>query len=123
MTNFLNFSTIYSCNRFNLINDIASSNENLNNIDQNQNKLNSLYPHGLYRYKRPTNFFNNSISRPNSRVSSPTTRYSRTTGTTDSSLKSDREAHLFDFPLMGDDFFLYLARMELKCKFKKSMYT
>lgn len=27
-------------------------------------------------------------------------------------------AHLFDFDLVGDDFMLYLARMELKCKFK-----
>lgn len=27
-------------------------------------------------------------------------------------------AHLFDFDLLGDDFMLYLARMELKCRFK-----
>lgn len=29
------------------------------------------------------------------------------------------EAHLLDFLLLGDDFFLYMARMELGCKFHK----
>ncbi|XP_075146702.1 oskar [Haematobia irritans] len=32
---------------------------------------------------------------------------------------SDYEAHLLDFLLLGDDFFLFMARMELRCKFKK----
>ncbi|XP_062122114.1 maternal effect protein oskar [Drosophila sulfurigaster albostrigata] len=34
-------------------------------------------------------------------------------------INSDCDAYLLDFPLLGDDFFLYLARMELKCRFKK----
>nr|Q24741.1 RecName: Full=Maternal effect protein oskar [Drosophila virilis]AAA28426.1 oskar [Drosophila virilis] len=34
-------------------------------------------------------------------------------------INSDYDAYLLDFPLLGDDFFLYLARMELKCRFKK----
>ncbi|XP_067642898.1 maternal effect protein oskar [Eurosta solidaginis] len=54
-----------------------------------------------------------------SRASSPSvtksSRYNESIYTTD----SDYEAHLLDFPLLGDDFFLFLARMELRCKFKK----
>ncbi|XP_017071884.2 maternal effect protein oskar isoform X1 [Drosophila eugracilis] len=34
-------------------------------------------------------------------------------------INSDYDAFLLDFPLMGDDFMLYLARMELKCRFKR----
>lgn len=34
-------------------------------------------------------------------------------------INSDYDAYLLDFPLLGDDFVLYLARMELKCRFKK----
>ncbi|XP_017968973.1 maternal effect protein oskar isoform X1 [Drosophila navojoa] len=34
-------------------------------------------------------------------------------------INSDYDAYLLDFPLLGDDFLLYLARMELKCRFKK----
>ncbi|XP_030374856.1 maternal effect protein oskar [Scaptodrosophila lebanonensis] len=34
-------------------------------------------------------------------------------------IKSDYDAYLLDFPLLGDDFFMYLARMELKCRFRK----
>ncbi|XP_016978919.2 maternal effect protein oskar [Drosophila rhopaloa] len=34
-------------------------------------------------------------------------------------ISSDYDAYLLDFPLMGDDFMLYLARMELKCRFKR----
>lgn len=37
-------------------------------------------------------------------------------------INSDYDAYLLDFPLLGDDFFLYLARMELKCRFKKCKY-
>ncbi|XP_046805267.1 maternal effect protein oskar [Lucilia cuprina] len=53
-----------------------------------------------------------------SRSSSPTTKswYTNDSVYTD----SDYEAHLLDFLLLGDDFFLYMARMELRCKFKKN---
>lgn len=34
-------------------------------------------------------------------------------------INSDYDAYLLDFPLMGDDFMLYLARMELKCRFRR----
>ncbi|EDV95081.1 maternal effect protein oskar [Drosophila grimshawi] len=34
-------------------------------------------------------------------------------------INSDNDAYLLDFPLLGDDFLLYLARMELKCRLKK----
>ncbi|XP_017845654.1 maternal effect protein oskar isoform X2 [Drosophila busckii] len=34
-------------------------------------------------------------------------------------MNSDYDAYLLDFPLLGDDFLLYLARMELKCHFRK----
>eukprot|EP00099_Drosophila_melanogaster_P013482 NP_001303468.1 oskar, isoform D [Drosophila melanogaster] len=45
-----------------------------------------------------------------------------TSGTYNDSLltiNSDYDAYLLDFPLMGDDFMLYLARMELKCRFRR----
>ncbi|XP_039495831.1 maternal effect protein oskar [Drosophila santomea] len=45
-----------------------------------------------------------------------------TSGTYSDSLltiNSDYDAYLLDFPLMGDDFMLYLARMELKCRFRR----
>uniref|UniRef100_A0A1A9WH07 OSK domain-containing protein n=1 Tax=Glossina brevipalpis TaxID=37001 RepID=A0A1A9WH07_9MUSC len=45
----------------------------------------------------------------------------KSTQTTDSIFTdSDYEAHLLDFLLLGDDFFLYMARMELGCKFKRN---
>ncbi|KAH8304938.1 hypothetical protein KR018_011251 [Drosophila ironensis] len=45
-----------------------------------------------------------------------------TSGTNNDSLmtiSSGYDAFLLDFPLMGDDFFLYLARMELCCRFRR----
>ncbi|XP_014097070.1 maternal effect protein oskar isoform X3 [Bactrocera oleae] len=56
-----------------------------------------------------------STSRPTSPSCTKSSRYNDSIYTTD----SDYEAHLLDFPLLGDDFFLFLARMELRCKFKK----
>ncbi|XP_017477309.1 PREDICTED: uncharacterized protein LOC108367226, partial [Rhagoletis zephyria] len=55
-------------------------------------------------------------SRPSSPAYTKSSRYNDSVYTSD----SDYEAHLLDFPLLGDDFFLFLARMELRCKFKKS---
>ncbi|XP_073830380.1 oskar [Musca autumnalis] len=52
-----------------------------------------------------------------SRSSSPTTKSCYTNDSRYT--ESDYEAHLLDFLLLGDDFFLYMARMELRCKFKK----
>uniref|UniRef100_A0A1I8MS01 HTH OST-type domain-containing protein n=1 Tax=Musca domestica TaxID=7370 RepID=A0A1I8MS01_MUSDO len=52
-----------------------------------------------------------------SRSSSPTTKSCYTNDSLYAD--SDYEAHLLDFLLLGDDFFLYMARMELRCKFKK----
>ncbi|XP_004529163.1 maternal effect protein oskar isoform X2 [Ceratitis capitata] len=78
----------------------------------NTNKLEKQFP-----------TFNHPIlksSGPNTnRASSPScTRSSRDNNSIYTS-DSDYEAHLLDFPLLGDDFFLFLARMELRCKFKK----
>ncbi|XP_013106491.2 maternal effect protein oskar [Stomoxys calcitrans] len=58
----------------------------------------------------------NSMPR-SSRSSSPTGKscYTNDSMFTD----TDYDAHLLDFLLMGDDFFLFMARMELRCKFKK----
>ncbi|XP_068157691.1 LOW QUALITY PROTEIN: maternal effect protein oskar [Drosophila tropicalis] len=51
----------------------------------------------------------------------PTTTTISSNSQTDSifTINSDYDAYLLDFPLLGDDFLLYLARMELKCRFKK----
>lgn len=64
---------------------------------------------------------NNNYRKPvpvSSLSSSPTPKscYTNESAFTD----SDYEAHLLDFLLLGDDFFLYMARMELRCKFRKS---
>lgn len=69
---------------------------------------------------RTTTYIPHKGSMPrSSRSSSPTTK---SCYTNDSVLiDNDYEAHLLDFLLMGDDFFLHMARMELRCKFKKSM--
>jgi len=55
--------------------------------------------------------------------SSSYARGSQTSLSTNNIETSDYEAHLLDFLLLGDDFFLYLARMELKCKFKKGKWV
>lgn len=60
-----------------------------------------------------------SLIPPYSQHSSPNA--AKSCQTTDSIFTdSDYEAHLLDFLLLGDDFFLYMARMELGCKFKRS---
>lgn len=37
-------------------------------------------------------------------------------------IPGDYVAHILDFLLLGDDFFLYMARMELGCKFHRSKF-
>ncbi|XP_017058667.1 maternal effect protein oskar [Drosophila ficusphila] len=49
----------------------------------------------------------------------PTTLSSGTFNDSILTMSSDYDAYLLDFPLMGDDFLLYLARMELNCRFKR----
>ncbi|XP_026831612.1 maternal effect protein oskar isoform X2 [Drosophila erecta] len=49
----------------------------------------------------------------------PTTLSSGTYADSLLTINSDYDAYLLDFPLMGDDFMLYLARMELKCRFRR----
>ncbi|XP_065354390.1 maternal effect protein oskar [Calliphora vicina] len=79
--------------------------QNVNNVATIDNRRSSLNPYktGLPR---------------SSRSSSPAAKswYTNDSAYTD----SDYEAHLLDFLLLGDDFFLYMARMELRCKFKKN---
>ncbi|XP_022213619.2 maternal effect protein oskar [Drosophila obscura] len=51
----------------------------------------------------------------------PTTISSGTQHDSMFTINSDYDAYLLDFPLLGDDFLLYLARMELRCRFKRSV--
>lgn len=114
--------------------DRAPSSTDLNNLnaivptsyDNNINHLNSLYHKGNLnngRESKPRRSLNAPArgSRPQtSRSRSPTVR----SYTTNDSMftDSDYEAHLLDFLLLGDDFLLFMARMELRCKFKKSKF-
>lgn len=104
--------------------DLATFRNNLNHLNNlfgcqqqdqaYQTNLNNIPP-DLRRSS--LNFFKNIMPRT-SRSSSPTAKscYTSNSAFTD----SDYEAHLLDFLLLGDDFLLYMARMELRCKFKKS---
>ncbi|XP_017104763.2 maternal effect protein oskar [Drosophila bipectinata] len=80
------------------------------NPSQNQNYHQDIYNNhnrDMLEFKRPRDL-----------TPTPTT----TSGTQNDSMmtiSSDFDAFLLDFPLMGDDFFLYLARMELNCRFKR----
>ncbi|SPP84428.1 maternal effect protein oskar [Drosophila guanche] len=51
----------------------------------------------------------------------PTTISSGTQHDSMFTINSDYDAYLLDFPLLGDDFLLYMARMELRCRFKRSV--
>ncbi|XP_011188082.1 maternal effect protein oskar [Zeugodacus cucurbitae] len=84
---------------------------------QQQNYLNTNKLEKQFNpFKQPTaRYIPTSTSRPTSPTCTKSSRYNDSIYTTD----SDYEAHLLDFPLLGDDFFLFLARMELRCKFKK----
>ncbi|KAM7362286.1 oskar [Cochliomyia hominivorax] len=119
-------NTTGSClNNFN--SEIPSNKNNVNhfkNLFQNQqnqhhqqyqtndNNLPSIEPR-----RSSINTYKPTIPK-SSRSSSPTAKswYTNDSAYAD----SDYEAHLLDFLLLGDDFFLYMARMELRCKFKKN---
>ncbi|XP_055851653.1 maternal effect protein oskar [Episyrphus balteatus] len=115
----------YLFNRFNNREEIANNlnANNLKNINNNQ------------QFPAMNGFTNNLNSKPDDRMFKkplPKARiYTSSQGppspTTTKSLQEQdwgvindwtQGAHLFDFELLGDDFMLYLARMELKCKFK-----
>ncbi|XP_001359508.2 maternal effect protein oskar isoform X1 [Drosophila pseudoobscura] len=61
-----------------------------------------------YQYQYPTT------------TPTPTTISSGTQHDSMFTINSDYDAYLLDFPLLGDDFLLYLARMELRCRFKRT---
>ncbi|XP_055904005.1 maternal effect protein oskar isoform X2 [Eupeodes corollae] len=115
----------YLFNRFNNREDIANNlnNNNLKNINNNQqcppvnsftNNLNSNNDDGLFKKPLPKNRIYTSSQGP----PSPTTTKSHHDQEWGLINDWSQDAHLFDFQLLGDDFMLYLARMELKCKFK-----
>nr|XP_036229714.1 maternal effect protein oskar isoform X6 [Bactrocera oleae] len=92
--------------------------DNCNHLSiQQQNYLNmNIREKQPNPFKQPmAKYILPSTSRPTSPSCTKSSRYNDSIYTTD----SDYEAHLLDFPLLGDDFFLFLARMELRCKFKK----
>ncbi|KAH8331279.1 hypothetical protein KR067_013569 [Drosophila pandora] len=77
---------------------------------QNHNSQQDIYNNQnreLFEFKRPRDLT------PTPTMTSATHNDSMRT------INSDFDAFLLDFPLMGDDFFLYLARMELNCRFKR----
>ncbi|XP_053964128.1 maternal effect protein oskar [Anastrepha ludens] len=85
--------------------------QNYVNMNNQEKHLNDIFKEPVVR----------SISRSAGRPSSPfCTKSSRYEYDSVYASDSDYEAHLLDFPLLGDDFFLFLARMELRCKFKKN---
>lgn len=110
----------------NLNADIATYRNNINHLNKlfgiqqqeqaYQSNINNIPP-DLRRSS--FNFFKNIMPRL-SRSSSPTAKSCYTTNS--AFTDSDYEAHLLDFLLLGDDFLLYMARMELRCKFKKSKF-
>lgn len=122
--------TSTALNNFNA--DIPSYKNNINHLNNLFQQQQQQQPHT--HYQQPD--INNNLQNPDprrsslnpfkstmpksSRSSSPTVKswYTNDSAYTD----SDYEAHLLDFLLLGDDFFLYMARMELRCKFKKSKY-
>ncbi|XP_011211954.1 maternal effect protein oskar [Bactrocera dorsalis] len=120
-----NFNNIHYSNQNNRITKQQSTYSQAKTISQtsqfrsiqqqnylNTNKLEKQpnpYKESMAKYIPP------STSRPISPSCTKSSRYNDSIYTTD----SDYEAHLLDFPLLGDDFFLFLARMELRCKFKK----
>ncbi|XP_016961451.1 maternal effect protein oskar [Drosophila biarmipes] len=61
----------------------------------------------------------NVLKRRQEMTPTPTTLSSGTYNDSMLTINSDYDAYLLDFPLMGDDFMLYLARMELKCRFRR----
>lgn len=115
----------YLLNRLNNREEI-SNNLNANNFKNNNNNqqfqpinsftnnLNSKTDDGLFKKPLPRPRIYTSSQAPSS---PPTTKSIQEQ---DWALFTDwaEGAHLFDFDLLGDDFMLYLARMELKCKFK-----
>lgn len=110
----------------NAVNAVDDANNNVSNYNvarlncERRDRRKSIQPTYLrrnYNNSRPLRL----TPKQNHRIftsSSPTctrTNTSFESFTTD----SDYVAHLLDFVLLGDDFLLYLARMELNCKFKK----
>ncbi|XP_061388098.1 maternal effect protein oskar [Musca vetustissima] len=117
-----------SCeNNMNYLNNLFQNHElptnivNTNNNNNNNIALGSTNVGGgdvlTTNPRRSSYGTQKSLMPRSSRSSSPTAKscYTNDSMYTD----SDYEAHLLDFLLLGDDFFLYMARMELRCKFKK----
>jgi len=88
-----------------------------NNHNQNQNTKPDVNHH-LGIFVQPFNDMN-VLKRRQDMTPTPTTLSSGTYNDSMLTINSDYDAFLLDFPLMGDDFMLYLARMELKCRFRR----
>ncbi|KAH8351164.1 hypothetical protein KR084_008507 [Drosophila pseudotakahashii] len=91
-----------------------NQNENQN---QNENTKQNVNQH-LGIFVQPFNDMN-ILKRRHELTPTPTTLSSGTYNDSMLTINSDYDAFLLDFPLMGDDFMLYLARMELKCRFRR----
>lgn len=86
--------------------------------NHNQN-LNQILNTQLDIFRRPLSTELNGLKRRHERTPTPTTMSSGTHNDSMLTISSDYDAYLLDFPLMGDDLLLYLARMELKCRFRR----
>ncbi|KAI9579750.1 maternal effect protein oskar [Glossina fuscipes] len=104
-----------------LTNDVSSnSKQNVCAIETIPLENSNLIPRSRSSLSTSNNYnILTSLIPPYSHHSSPNA--AKSCQTTDSMFTdSDYEAHLLDFLLLGDDFFLYMARMELGCKFKRN---
>ncbi|KAH8243842.1 hypothetical protein KR032_010667 [Drosophila birchii] len=81
-------------------------------------KLNQILNPQLDIFKRPLPA-SGDLKRRHDRTPTTTTMSTATHSDSMLTISSDYDAYLLDFPLMGDDLLLYLARMELKCRFKR----
>ncbi|KAH8292396.1 hypothetical protein KR054_009369 [Drosophila jambulina] len=80
-------------------------------------KLNQILNPHLDIFRRPRSSCE--LKRRHERTPTPTTMSTGTHNDSMLTISSDYDAYLLDFPLMGDDLLLYLARMELKCRFRR----
>ncbi|KAH8265468.1 hypothetical protein KR038_008518 [Drosophila bunnanda] len=79
--------------------------------------LNQILNPQLDIFRRPRSSCE--LKRRHERTPTPTTMSTGTHNDSMLTISSDYDAYLLDFPLMGDDLLLYLARMELKCRFRR----
>ncbi|KAH8347292.1 hypothetical protein KR059_008283 [Drosophila kikkawai] len=85
--------------------------------NHNSPNLNQILNPNLDIFRRPRSSCD--LKRRHERTPTPTTMSSATHNDSMLTISSDYDAYLLDFPLMGDDLLLYLARMELKCRFRR----